>query len=231
MKKMRENRRKQKKKFLPRNDREEGTTETIEDFVKTLKEEGVQSGREEAARIKAEAEAEAEKILADKKEEGERIVAEARKQAERIAAQQEHELKLAARDAILRLQEGLSKSVNELLKKETEKAFSHEGFFKELLSKTVLTYAAEDAKGGSRVTINLASETAARLRDWVAAEIAGSAANVKGLEFDLENTLKSQGFEYRLADGTVEVTGESIAEALEGFASEAVRQVLAKALD
>lgn len=231
MKKIRENRRTRKKKSPAHKNRDEVTTESIEEFIKTLKEEGVQSGRDEAARIKAESEVEAEKIIADKKEEGEQIVAEAHKQAERIAAQQEHELKLAARDAILRLQEGLTQSVNVLLKKETEKAFSDEGFFKDLLSKTVLTYAAEDAKGKSQVTINIAPETTARLQDWVAAEIAGSDANVKGLEFDLVSTLKSQGFEYRLADGTVEVTGESIAEALKGFASEAVRKVLAQALD
>jgi V/A-type H+/Na+-transporting ATPase subunit E len=205
--------------------------ETIEDFVRTLKEEGVQSGRAEAARIKDEAETEAKKIVASAEIRAEQLIQEARTKADQIAEQEEHELKFAARDAILRLQEGLSKSVNELLKKDTEIAFSDDGFFKELLSKTLLTYAAQDAKGDSQVTINLEPESAARLRDWVAAEIAGSASNERGVEFDLKSTLKSQGFEYRQADGTVEVTPESVAEALERFASERVRKILAQALD
>jgi vacuolar-type H+-ATPase subunit E/Vma4 len=204
---------------------------SIETFVKKLKDEGVQAGRDTAADIMEKANSDAEKLINDAKSEAEKIMEEARREAELLLVQQEQELKLAARDAVLKFQEGLSKSVVAFIKQEADKSFSDERFFTELIRDTVLQYAAKDTSTQGLVTLNVSEESAERLSSWVKNKLATSEKNERGLDFSLLGSLKSNGFEYTIQGEIVEITPESIAEVLGGFVSSKVRVILSKALD
>lgn len=204
---------------------------SIETFVKKLKDEGVQAGRDIAVSIMEKANLDAKKLADDAKSEAERILEEAHKKAELLSIQQEHELKLAARDTVLKLQENLSKSVAAIIKKEADKNFSDDHFFEELVRDTVLQYATKDSSTEGLVTLNANEESAEKLASWVKNEIAGSENNERGLDFTLLGNLKSSGFEYTINGDIVDVTPESVAEVLSGFVSSKVRVILSQAFD
>ena len=90
--------------------------ESIETFVAKLQNEGVQAGREEADKIIADAKKQAEQIVADAQDQSEKTIANANAEAENILSRGKTELSLAARDAVLRLQETLGKCLQAILR-------------------------------------------------------------------------------------------------------------------
>lgn len=83
----------------------------ISDLIARIKADGIQAGEDERKeRIEA-ASREAAKIVADARAEAERIVGAANAEAERRRHQLDAELRMAARDFVLRLQERLSAQV------------------------------------------------------------------------------------------------------------------------
>ena len=85
--------------------------ESIEAFVSKLQEEGVQAGRQAAEKLRAEAQQQGDEIIRQAEIQAEEITADAKAQAESNLAKANTELKLAARDAVLRLRETLSRVV------------------------------------------------------------------------------------------------------------------------
>lgn len=204
---------------------------SIESFVKALKDEGIQSGRDEGALLVKQAEENATQIVDNAKSEAEQIVAGAKAKAEQLATQQKMELRLAARDAVLRLQQGLTESVTGFLKGQAENTFSDDEFFKQVLRETLVQYASKDSQSKGQVELNLNSEHSERLAGWIMTELAGSSAGESGPGFTVMGNLKSNGFEYTVDGATIEITPESVAEVLSCFVSERVRDILASALD
>ena len=90
--------------------------ESIETFVAKLQNEGVEAGRQEAETIVAGAKSEAERIVADAQSQADKIIAGAKSEAENLLSRGQTELSLAARDAVLGLQETLSKSLQAILR-------------------------------------------------------------------------------------------------------------------
>ena len=85
----------------------EATSRGVDTLIARLREDGVAAGREEAARIKAEAEAEATRLLADARKEADAYLAEARKSADQYRAAGEEALNTAMRDAVLTMKSGI----------------------------------------------------------------------------------------------------------------------------
>ncbi|MGN7610492.1 hypothetical protein ACQZV8_00215 [Magnetococcales bacterium HHB-1] len=79
----------------------------IETLIAQLREEGVDSGRKEAALLLEEAESRANWIVKQAKEEAERIRNRAKRDAEQMAIAGEEALKVAARDTLLDLKDQL----------------------------------------------------------------------------------------------------------------------------
>ena len=145
--------------------------ESIETFVAKLQSEGVEVGRQEADKLLANAHQEAEKIVADAKAQAEKILADARGEAGKTLMRGKTELELAARDALLRLREALSKSLEAVLQYRVRETLTDVDFLGKILHELILLYAKDEqtARGGFKV--NVSSEVCQKLADWALQEI------------------------------------------------------------
>ncbi|WP_164101026.1 hypothetical protein [Candidatus Laterigemmans baculatus] len=82
-------------------------TSGVQELIDRIRSEGVAQGRGEAETLVAAAREEAVRILDEAKREAEQIRSTARVEADRLRSQTEEALRLAARDAVLALQEAL----------------------------------------------------------------------------------------------------------------------------
>lgn len=196
--------------------------DSIDSFVRKLKEEGIQDGMDAAGRIIDETREKAEKIILEAEAEAERIVSESRTKAERISRQQRHELQFAARDVILLLRERISQGLLMFFEHETERIFDNEDFLAELIHDMAKEYAREDAGKTGPVIVRVSDEKSA-LAEWAVQRISEgrNGAGEHGLR--VEKGFEIQGFEYRIAEATVEVTVESVAKLLCDFVTQHVR--------
>ncbi len=200
--------------------------ESIETFVAKLQNEGVEAGRQEAESIVSSAKTEAEKTIADAQSQADKIIAQAQAQAENLLSRGQTELSLAARDAVLSLQETLSKSLQAILRYQAGETLQDVGFLGEVLHELILLYAKDElaAKGG--ITFNVSSELREKLADWALKEIGQDRLDDIGVHMDLHGTLASAGFEYSVTGATIEVTLDSVVETLSALVGPELRKVL-----
>ncbi len=197
-------------------------SETIETFVEKLQQDGVEAGRARAEKILAEARAEAEEIVSEARLKAEKTVEEAREEAKRIAEAQANELRLAARDALLKLREGITSALEGVLRRRTAEHLEDTQFLKELIREVVQAHLAEGGSGQARLGVTVSEQTMEQVGDWALDEIASG-------RVDLQNTLKGLGFEYTMGDATVEVTVEAVVEVLRQMVSARLQKVLIEA--
>jgi len=203
--------------------------ESIETFVAKLQNEGVEAGRQEAQSIVSGAKTEAEKIVADAQSQADKIIAQAKTEAENLLSRGQTELSLAARDAVLRLQETLGKSLQAILRYQAGETLQDVGFLRNVLHELILLYAKDElaAKGG--ITFNVSHELRGKLADWALKEIGQDRLDDIGIHMDLHGTLASAGFEYSAAGSTIEVTLDSVVETLSSLVGPDLRKVLESA--
>jgi len=203
--------------------------ESIETFVAKLQNEGVEAGRQEAQTIVADARTEAEKIVADAQVQADKTIAQAKAEAENLLSRGQTELSLAARDAVLRLQETLSKSLQAILRYHAGETLQDVNFLGKVLHELILLYAEDElsAKGG--ITFNVSPDLREKLADWALKEIGQDRLDDIGVHMDLRGTLSGAGFEYSAAGATIEVTLDSVVETLTGLVSPELRKVLESA--
>jgi len=205
--------------------------ETIESFVAKLQEDGVQAGRKEADRLRAEAEKQAERIVAEAKKQAEKILADAEQQAEKALARSRTELELAARDAVLRLQEALGRCLSKILAHDAGELLADREFLGKLLHDIVMAYVEADFAHPDVLKINVPTGMRDKLISWALREIGEETVQRVRPSINLKGTLADAGFEYTVSGSTVEVTRESVVEALMDLAGPGVREVLAKAAE
>ncbi|MCP4375752.1 MAG: hypothetical protein GY794_06200 [bacterium] len=203
--------------------------ESIETFVAKLQTEGVQAGRQEAESIVADAKTEGEKIVADAQSQADKIVAQAKTEAENLLSRGQTELSLAARDAVLRLQETLCQSLQAILRHRSGETLQDVGFLGKILHELILIYAKDELSSKSGITINVSPELKQQLVDWALQEIGQDKIDNIGLHMDLQGTLSAAGFEYTVAGATVEVTLDSVVETLTSLVGPELRKVLESA--
>jgi len=203
--------------------------ESIETFVAKLQNEGVEAGRQEAESIVSGAKTEAERTVANAQSQADKIIAQAKAEAENLLSRGQTELSLAARDAVLSLQETLSKSLQAILRYQAGETLHDVGFLGKVLHELILLYAKDElaAKGG--ITFNVSPELRQELADWALKEIGQDRLDDIGVHMDLHGTLASAGFEYSVAGATIEVTLDSVVETLTGLVGPELRKVLESA--
>ncbi|MDP7163603.1 MAG: hypothetical protein QF792_08930 [Phycisphaerae bacterium] len=204
--------------------------ESIETFVAKLQSEGVEVGRQEADKLLANAHQEAEKIVADAKAQAEKILADARGEAGKTLMRGKTELELAARDALLRLREALSKSLEAVLQYRVRETLTDVDFLGKILHELILLYAKDEqtARGGFKV--NVSSEVCQKLADWALQEIRQEKSDNIHMPIDLKGTLSGAGFEYTTSGATVEVTLGSVVEILSELVGPEIRHLLESAV-
>ncbi len=200
-------------------------TTTIENFVSLLQNDGIEAGRQAADAIRAEADENARKILDEARQRAEAIVQEAEAQAKRTRARVETELKFAARDTVLRLCEAISKVFDAVIRAAMARELSDVEFIRTLVHDVVMQYARADSESKSTIDINVTEETRRQLAHWA---IHGLREGLKGsnVHVDVKGFLKEAGFEYRITDGTVEVTVDSLTETLSSMVRPQLRKLM-----
>lgn len=204
--------------------------ETIEAFVDKLQADGVEAGREAAEKIRAEAEQHRQQLIHEAQARAKEIVEEADAESQRIRAKAETELELAARDTVIRLQETLNRALQGVLAATAGEVLRDAEFLRELLRDIVMQYVRADIEGTGLITINVSEEMRRELVPWAIQalhqDIAGS-----GTVVDLHGALAGAGFEYKVTDGTFEVTAESVVESISDLVGPAVRDLVARAVN
>jgi vacuolar-type H+-ATPase subunit E/Vma4 len=199
--------------------------DTIESFVKTLQVEGVQAGEAAAEEIRTEAEQQAQQILKQAQEQAKAIITDAQAQADSQLARYQGELKMAVRDAVLRLHETLSKSLEGVFTCPVEAHLSDTDFLKPLLHEIVTQYARADCEGSGEIQINVGPEMHRQLADWAIGELR-QAAQDHTTRLNLKDTLFEAGFEYQVSGATVDVTVDSVVATLAELVGPQLRKLL-----
>jgi len=203
--------------------------ESIESFVAKLQNEGVHAGRQEAQKIVADAGKQAEQIIADANAQGEKTIANANAEAQNILSRGKTELSLAARDAVLRLQETLGKCLQAVLRYHTAEALGDVEFLGKVLHELILLYAKSEQEVVEGFKINVSPDLRQELAEWAMKEIGRERVEDINVHLNLQGTLSAAGFEYTTSGATVEVTLDSVVEALSDLVSPELRKVLESA--
>jgi vacuolar-type H+-ATPase subunit H len=202
--------------------------ETIEAFVSKLQADGVRAGQAAADKIRAEAEERAARIVAEAEAQAKKLIADAEAEREKILSRAETELNLAARDTVIRLQGSLSRALRSILMGAAREKLTDAAFIGDLLRQIVLQFTQADVAGRGTMSINVSPKMRDQLTQW-AIETLHKDPKVSGHGVDLRGTLKADGFEYAVVDGTVEVTPESVVEVLSDIVGPALKEIVARA--
>ncbi len=206
-------------------------SETIQSFVEKLQSEGIEQGRKQAEQIISDAKKQAEQIIEQAKAEAEKIKAGAQAEAENYRTRVLTELKLSARDIVLKLQESLIGIVRDILAIGVEEKLKDPDFVGKVLYEIILHYVECDTHGGSCLTINVSEEMREKLVQWAIEKVHNDYDRLKA-SVDLHGRLKQAGFEYKcdVSDGTVEVTVESVIECFTELISPEIRKIVSESV-
>ena len=199
--------------------------DTIETFVEKLRCDGVQAGQAAADEVRREAEQKAGEVLKQAEAQAEEIIANAKSQADSQMARHESELKMAARDTVVRLRETLAKSLEAVLAGPVEGHLGDTDFLRQMLQDIVMQYARQDSERADEIRINVNPEMHQQLADWAIGELRRAAQN-HSTGIDLKGNLAGAGFEYKFSGATVEVTTGSVVETLSELVGSQLRKVL-----
>ncbi|MBM4017687.1 MAG: hypothetical protein FJ288_05065 [Planctomycetes bacterium] len=202
--------------------------ETLESFVAKLRQEGVEAGRAAAEEHLARARQEADAILAGARAQAKKILDNAQAQAEAVQATGRTDLELAARDIALRLREALGRALREVLAAGVRQPLADPQFLGSLLRDVVLEYVRADIDRRTTIRIDLTPEMRERLAEWALTLL--RQPELAGASFDLKGTLAQHGFEYRADGANVEVTVDSVVEALTELVNPTLRELLGRAM-
>lgn len=203
--------------------------ETIESFVERLRKEGLQVAQEEADQLLGQARKQADDILAEAGRQTEAILAAARAEAESIVAKGKTDLELAARDAVLALRESLMSALRAVLARGTQAVLQNGEFLPGLIHEVVLAYVNADLRGQT-ISLNISPELRQQGADWALRELAAKAGE-HDMSIELQVALAKAGFEYTVRNATVEVTLDSVVEALSQMVAPALAEVVRHATE
>ncbi|MBN1488292.1 MAG: hypothetical protein JXA69_00115 [Phycisphaerae bacterium] len=201
--------------------------ETIETFVNKLQADGVRAGQDAANKIRAEAEQQAKRLIAEAGVQAQKLIADAEAERDKVRARAETELRLAARDTIIRLQGSLSRVLRHILVDAVRGSLTDASFVADLLRDIVTQYVRADIEGRSVITIKVSDAMREQLTQW-AIDTMHKDREASGMVVDLHGGLAADGFEYKVIDGTVEVTLASVVEVLSGIVGPELRQMVAR---
>ena len=205
--------------------------ETIENFVAKLQAEGVEAGKQEADKLKAQAEKEREQLLADAREQAERIVADAKQEADRLVARGQTDLQIAARDTALKLRERLGAALSALASHAARQKLSDPDFVGGVLHDLVTMYARSECEHRRAIRINVPDQMRDKLVEWALRELGQETIDSGHTAIDLKGTLREAGFEYEIADGgNVEVTLDAVVQSLTDIVKPSLADLLRDAM-
>ncbi len=203
--------------------------DALETFIEQLHAEGVELGRQEAARLRAAAQAEAAAVIARAEESARQLIAEAEKKARALQAETHSDLALAVRDSQLELRDKLSRALTTLLQQSVERELGDPAFLQEVLRELIVAYAAAAGLGAADAEVHVRPEAVDKLTSALSGMLGQALTDAtKGL--DVKGTLRTAGFEYHVDNFAIEVTPESVAEKLAQLVTPRLRSLLREAV-
>ena len=202
-------------------------TETIQAFVGKLRDDGVKAGQEAAEQIKSEAQSKVEQTIEAANAQAQKIIEKAESQAESIYNRSQTELKLAARDAVLKLQDTIAKSISKVLVEPVEDTLSNTEFLATMLQDIIVQYTDSDSKGKTQIDINISDKQCKELTNLVINRLK-EAEKSDDVSVNFHTMLQKAGFEYKISGATVEVTQDSIVQLLTELVSPRLRELLSQ---
>lgn len=116
----------------------------VEALIERLRQQGVEQGQQEAARLVEEAERRADWLLEQARQEADTLLRRAREEAERLRRAGEDALKLAARDMNLQLREQLAQTFADRVRMQVSEQLDSGEFIREVIREVVIQ-ACQDA--------------------------------------------------------------------------------------
>lgn len=203
--------------------------DTIESFVSKLQQEGVEAGRNEAEKLKADAQTQADEIIDDARKQAESIIDDAKKEADAIVSRGKTDLQLAARDTLAKLRSTLGNCMTAVLSEGAKEQLTDLDFLGKVMHEIVRIYAEADRAGKTSITLDVPSEHHEQLKEWAFTELKKTFQGEAHPHLDFKGRLQQAGFEYEVDGGKVEVTLESMVATLSSMVTPALRDVLARA--
>jgi vacuolar-type H+-ATPase subunit H len=196
---------------------------TLEEFIDRLQNEGVEAGLREAEEVRSAAAREAAALIKEARETGRQVVEQAEVEAREMLAEARRELALVVRDVHLGLRTSLERVLTSLLEQGLEERLEDPELLARLLAEVVSAYARGDAEGRT-----LEIEVRPELVEELTAAVPGilGRALADGSRMNVKAGLEAAGFEYRIEDGVVEITPASVADALVRYVSPHLRTLL-----
>ncbi len=111
----------------------EVTSSGVESLIERLREQGVSAGQERAENIVLDAQKRAEWIIEEAKLEAQQLIVEAKKQSDALRMSGEDALKLATRDALLKLRDTLLGSFSKEVKRVVGQKMEQDAFLERLI--------------------------------------------------------------------------------------------------
>jgi V/A-type H+-transporting ATPase subunit E len=190
----------------------------LNSFVDAIRQEGIEAGRQAAARLESEGEVKAAQIVQEAEARAERIIAAAEAERKKTLARTRSDLSLAARDTLIRLRDAMGAALTDILLRETRGVLADPAFLAGLIRDIVRQYTQADAAGNRVVCVTVSDSARTQLAQWGMAKLSDSTAK-DGVSLELRGGLLSAGLEYRIDRGTVEITPEAVVSVLSEFIS------------
>ena len=209
---------------------EPNMTESVQSFIDKVRNDSIEAGQQMAAEILAEARRQAEQIVAEARQREERIAADAEAQAQAEMARGHAELRLAVRDAILSFREALRQAVRGVLEDAVRQRFADRSFLAGLLREIAVVYSQVYPDQTGVISINMSQDMWSDVMAWTTAEVGKEATDALRHSMASACTLSESGFEYTVGHATVEVTPDSVVQALTNLMEPELRAIFEQAI-
>ena len=194
----------------------------LQDLVEKIKQDGIASAEQQAAGIIAEAEKKAKAIVADAEKEAETLLKKTEVESQRFTNASEAAVKQACRNALIAFREGVTASLDALIKAETAAAYNSD------VLKTLIPEAVKGWIKTNEADI-LSPEDAKKLESALLAAFKEEVE--KGIEVKSDAQLAG-GFRIGVKDGSAyyDFSAESVADLFSAYISSRAARLLKDAV-
>jgi V/A-type H+-transporting ATPase subunit E len=195
----------------------------LQELIDKIKQDGIVSASEEAARLKSQAEADAKRIVESAQREAEGIIAKAKTDSERFEKAGVATLEQASRNLILSFKSEIEALLDRIIAARVSSSYGEEAL-KAIIPELVKNWA---SKGADSLDLILSEDNLSKLRgyfnDQLAAEIN------KGVELKSDRNL-GDGFRIASKDGSAyyDFSAESVAVLLSAYLNPRLSEILKK---
>jgi V/A-type H+-transporting ATPase subunit E len=194
----------------------------VQELIDKIKRDGIETASEEAARLKAQSEAEAKRIVEAAQKQAADIIAKGKQDAERFEKAGTAALQQASRNLVLAFKGEIQGLLDKIAAEETEAVYGDD-VLKEALPEILKAWAGKPGDLG--LDLLLSEEECKKLKGWFTTKLSAKLKN--GVELKSDRNLGA-GFKIAQRDGSAyyDFSAEAVAELLSQFLNPHVAEIL-----